>query len=93
MNKIYNNLSVDNLTKTEWFNQFDKKQKRIIKEGLQENLDVSLYAKKEFNEYQMSEIRLGLIDNLDVSKYAKTEISNEEMKAIREELMKKSTLK
>ena len=57
MNKIYNNLSVDNLTKTEWFNQFNEKQKRIIKEGLEVNLDVSLYAKKEFNWKQMEEIR------------------------------------
>ena len=27
MNKIYNNLNIENLTKTEWFNQFYKKQK------------------------------------------------------------------
>ena len=25
MNKIYNNLNIENLTKTEWFNQFNKK--------------------------------------------------------------------
>ena len=60
MNKIHNNLSIENLTKTEWFNQFDKKQKRIIKEGLEANVDVSLYAKKEFNWRQMEEIKVGL---------------------------------
>ena len=30
MNKLYNNLTVDNLIKTDWFNQFDEKQKREI---------------------------------------------------------------
>ena len=24
MNKIYNNLNIENLTKTEWFNQFNR---------------------------------------------------------------------
>lgn len=93
MEKIHNNLNIENLVQTDWINQFNKKQQKLILEGLEDNLDVSLYAKKEFNEYQMSEIRLGLIDNLDVSVYVKPEISNEEMKSIREELMKKSTLK
>ena len=49
--KIYNNLSVDNLSKTEWFNQFTKYQKEQIKAGLKENIDVSIYAKPDFNEY------------------------------------------
>ena len=31
MEKIYNNLNIDNLTKTEWFNQFNKEQKREIR--------------------------------------------------------------
>ena len=32
MEKIYNNLSIENLKKTEWFNQFNENQKhRIIK--------------------------------------------------------------
>ena len=71
MNKIYNNLSVDNLIKTEWFNQFDKDQQEEIKWGLEANLDVFVYAKPEFNGPQMSEIREGLEDDLDVSIYAK----------------------
>ena len=49
MNKIYNNLNIENLTKTEWFNQFNKKQKVQILKGLEDNLDVSKYAKKEFS--------------------------------------------
>ena len=55
--KIYNNLTIDNLTKTDWFNQFNSEQRKQILAGLKENLDVSIYAKKEFDEYQMFEIR------------------------------------
>ena len=32
--KIYNNLSIGNLVKTEWFNQFDELQKYEILDGL-----------------------------------------------------------
>ena len=50
MNKIYNNLSIENLTKTEWFNQFDYRQKEEIRLGLESNLDISIYAKPEFDQ-------------------------------------------
>ena len=60
MNKIYNNLSIENLTKTEWFNQFNRNQQKEILEGLKSNVNVSMYANPEFNADQMSEIRLGL---------------------------------
>ena len=89
MNKIYNNLTVENLTKTEWFNQFDKDQQEEILEGLQANLDVSIYANKEFTSLQMFEIRLGLVDNLDVSLYAKIDLSWSKMNDIRLELLEK----
>ena len=80
MKKIYNNLSIKNLTKTEWFNQFDAGQKYVIKEGLKKNLDVSIYAKLDFNEDQMKFIMYSLEKNEDVSKYAKSEFSVEQMK-------------
>ena len=73
MDKIYNNLTIDNLAKTEWFNQFDEYQQYQILEGLEANLDISVYAKIEFDENQMEEIRLGMKDNLDVFIYAKPE--------------------
>ena len=58
MNKIYNNLTIDNLIKTDWwFKQFNRKQKKVIKEGLKDNLDVSQYAKVEYSWKQMKEIR------------------------------------
>ena len=92
MNKIYNNLNIENLINTEWFNQFDKYQQEEIKLGLEDNLNVSLYAKPEFSFEQMELIRLGLIDNLDVSLYANSENSWQEMREIRLKLLKESTL-
>ena len=77
MNKIYNNLSIENLTKTEWFNQFNRNQQKEILEGLKSNVDVSMYANPEFNADQMSEIRLGLKKGLDVSIYANLKFKEE----------------
>ena len=86
MNKIHNNLTVDNLMKTEWFEQFYEKQKEVIILGLEQNLDVSIYAKPEYTWEQMRQIRLGLMNNLDVSIYAKSTFSSFKMKTIREKL-------
>ena len=87
MNKEYNNLTIENLTKTDWFNQFDDAQKIIIKTGLKHNLNVSVYAKKHFNSNQMIQIREGLKDNLDVEKFAKPELDWKEMREIRTKLL------
>ena len=86
MNKIHNNLTVENLIKTDWFNQFNRKQRIAIKDGLKDNLDVLIYAKPEFDEYKMNQIKAGLKDNLDVSYYAKKEFNWKQMEEIREEL-------
>ena len=86
MEKIYNNLSVENLTKTEWFNQFDEEQQEEILKGLKNKIDISWYAKKDFNHEQMYKIREGLEANLDVSIYAKPEYSWEQMNIISEGL-------
>ncbi len=91
--KIYNNLNIKNLIKTEWFNQFNLNEKEEINWGLEDNLDVSIYAKKEFNWKQMSQIRFGLRDDLDVSLYANPEVSSLKMEEIRLKLLKESTLK
>ena len=77
MNKIYNNLNIENLTKTDWFNQFNYWQKTVIISGLKNNLDVSIYAKKDFNHSQMNQIKNGLEEGLDVSIYAKIEFNND----------------
>ena len=59
-----------------------------IRRGLEDNLNISLYANLDYNEYQMNEIRVGLEDDLDVSIYANPEISDWKMKEIREKLFK-----
>ena len=79
MKKIYNNLDIENLIKTEWFNQFDEKQKIEIKAGIESKIDVFRYAKKEFEALQMRIIRLGLQNNLDISVYEKKEFSWRQM--------------
>ena len=48
MNEENNNLTIENLIKTDWFNQFDKYQQEEIRLGLEDNLDVSIYAKTIF---------------------------------------------
>ena len=64
-----------------------------IRLGLQDNLDVSLYATTDFNMPQMEQIRLGLEDNLDISVYANSEIDYEEMKKIRLKLLEEQNEK
>ena len=93
MNKIYNNLNIENLIKTNWFEQFNIHQKHEILKGLKNNVDVLIYAKTDFSDYQMDEIKLGLKDNLDVSLYAKPEYSWKQMNEKRKILLKESTLK
>ena len=92
MNKIYNNLSLENLMRTEWFNQFDSFQQDEIIRGLDDNLNVFIYAKDYFTWRQMLEIRKGLEANLDVSIYAKPKYPWREMEQIRLKLLKESTL-
>ena len=86
MEKTHNNLNIENLTKTEWFNQFDKGQQKEILKGLKNNIDVSCYAKRTFDWIQMKEIRIGLEHNLDVSKYANEVFKWSQMREIREGL-------
>ena len=83
MKKIYNNLNIENLTKTEWFNQFNKSQQKEILKGLKNNVDVSIYANKKLEEKQMREIRSGLENSLDVSIYAKEEFTFSQMEQIK----------
>ena len=67
MSEIYNNLNIENLIKTEWFNQFDKAQQKHILYGIEKNLDVSLYANPEYSSLKMCSIISSLEHNLDIS--------------------------
>ena len=91
MNKIYNNLSIENFTKTEWFNQFNEKQQKQILLGIEKKVNVSIYAKPEYSWKQMHQIREGLEAKLDVSEYAKPKYSGQKMEEIRNQLQE-STL-
>ena len=86
MNKIYNNLSIDNLLETELYKDFNLSQKDEIRKGLEKGLDVSVYTDSEYSDAKMKQIRLGLEKNLDVSIYAKSEFDWSQMKEIRKKL-------
>ena len=59
-NSLYNNLTIENLIKTEWFNQFNSDQKKQILLGFEENIDVLQYVKPDLHFREMEEIRLKL---------------------------------
>lgn len=59
----------------------------MIRCGLRDRLDVSIYAKPEFDWLQMLEICKGLKEGLDVSVYAKPDLNWKKMVQIREGLM------
>ena len=61
MEKIHNNLNIDNLMKTDWINQFKPYQQKEIRDGYVNNLDISIYAKSEFSWHEMEQIRLKLL--------------------------------
>ena len=81
-----NNLTIENLMKTEWKNQFDREQLYQIKMELEGDVDVLIYANPAYTRKQMYEIREGLEQELDVSVYAKPEIDGFDMENIRYKL-------
>lgn len=72
--------------KDEWDTEMDPDQLEELKKGVQDGLDVTIYANKEFLAIQMQEIRIGLENNIDVSIYAKTDYDWFQMKEIRKGL-------
>ena len=67
-------------------NRFDEKQKQALLEGVENGLDISVYANPNYDSYQMNEIRWGLEKNLDVTQYATTKYNWRQMSQIREGL-------
>ena len=52
--KLTTNLTVENLLKNEkWTSQFDVAQLNMIRSGLQQGYDVSIFATPELDMYQM----------------------------------------
>lgn len=72
--------------RNEWETEMDPDQLRELELGLEEGLDVSFYANKEFLAIQMQEIRKGLKNGIDVSVYAKTAYDWFQMKELRKGL-------
>lgn len=64
--KLVNNLQIEQLLKTDWANQFNQNQLYRIREGLNHNLDVSIYANKIHSAYLMKLARLLLIAGADL---------------------------
>lgn len=89
MKKIDNNLNVENLMKTKWHYHFVEDQEEQILLGLEENIDVSIYANSKFSASQMREIREGLEKGLNVSIYANPEYYWQQMENIRKQLENK----
>ena len=86
MNKIYNNLTVENLINTEWFNQFNEEQQHWIIEGLENKVDVLVYAKPEMPDSIMEEIFYALIEEVDIMPYVNAGYSLFQLMEIREGL-------
>lgn len=76
------NLSLDNFD----FSRFSPYQTDEIREGLEEGLDVSVYADPKFRWNQMAEIRRGLESGVDVSVYADPKFHWAQMYQIRKGL-------
>lgn len=60
MNKIHKNLNYANLMKTDWVKQFNPSQIMEIQTGIDNNLDVYLYANPNFKINKMIRIRCDL---------------------------------
>lgn len=72
---------------------FDTFQLSEIGEGLDENLDVTIYANQEFNWMQMAVIRRGLELDLDVSVYARSKYTEKEMLHILNNLIANNSIR
>ena len=73
--KLQNNLQIEQLLNTDWASQFNKYQLRLIRQGLDTGLDVSIYAKPNLSFEQMREIVHGLNQGFDMTKYASGDYS------------------
>ena len=79
MEKIYNNLNIENLMKTEMFNQLNKGQTEEVLKGLENNVNVLIYANNKYSWQQMKVIRKGLEKNFDINILLKEEFSFEQL--------------
>ena len=71
------NENIERLLTTTWANRFTSLQLAEIRRGLEQDLDVSVYAIASFDDTQMRWIRKCMLRKLDFRKYAIPSISGE----------------
>ena len=71
------NENIQRLLETEWANRFTPLQLAEIRRGLEQDVDVSVYAIASFDDTQMRWIRKHMQRRLDFRKYAIPSISGE----------------
>lgn len=71
------NENIRRLLETEWANRFTSLQLAEIRRGLEQDVDVSVYAIASFDDTQMRWIRKHIQRKLDFRKYAIPSISGE----------------
>lgn len=80
--KLANNLQIEQLLNTDWANQFNKYQLRLIRQGLDIGLNVSIYAKTTLAAEHMREIVKGLKQGFDMTKYTSGEYIENQLRQI-----------
>ena len=73
------NENIQRLLETAWANRFTSLQLAEIRRGLEQDVDVSVYAIASFDDTQMRWIRKHMQRKLDFRKYAIPSISGEYM--------------
>lgn len=71
------NENIRRLLETEWADRFTSLQLAEIRRGLEQDVDVSVYAIASFDDIQMRWIRKHMLRELDFRKYAIPSISGE----------------
>lgn len=71
------NENIRRLLETEWANRFTSLQLAEIRRGLEQDVDVSVYAIASFDDTQMRWIRKHMQRKLDFRKYAIPSISGD----------------
>ena len=71
------NENIERLLQTSWANRFTSSQLAEIRRGLEQDVDVSVYAIASFDDTQMRWIRKHMQRKLDFRKYAIPSISGE----------------
>lgn len=66
---------------------YDSEQIIQIRRGMEDKIDVKIFANPEYNAEQMKQIRLGVKNGIDYSIYANGSYSAEQMKMLRIEML------